>query len=398
MLFGQSVWKILKLPILPTTGSDGGFFILLMHIEREGDNQESQEGLTFSEFVRTCMAGAIVAVDAQKRITALNAEAEKLFNLKADSVLHPSVESLPAVVREFLNESLLTGQPVTNQQITLQDADGACLTLALRTLPILSSNGQAIVVFAELNDLTQAVKLDENMRQFDRLASIGTLSANMAHEIKNALVSVKTFVDLLLKRNQDAELAGLVSREMRRIDSILSQMLRFAGPAKPTFTPLRLNEVLNHSLRLIQHQLESRKIRLERSLAAFPDLIQGDDYQLEQAFINLFFNALEAMEPQGVLSVTTTVVPGAKTFETLSTRQSSQICITIRDTGIGISPENIGRLFEPFFTTKVKGTGLGLPITRRIIHEHNGNIMVESELNKGTTFTLLFPLLTKAGY
>ena len=235
--FGQSVRKILKLPISPTTGLDGGFFILLMHIEREGDNQESQEGLTFSELVQSCMASAIVAVDAQQKITAFNAEAEKLFKLKADSVLQSSVELLPAVVREFLNESLLTGQPVSNQQITLQDADGTFLTLALRTLPILSADGRAKVVFAELNDLTRAVKLDENMRQFDRLASIGTLSANMAHEIKNALVSVKTFIDLLLKRNQDAELAGLVSREMRRIDSILSQMLRFAGPAKPTFTP-----------------------------------------------------------------------------------------------------------------------------------------------------------------
>jgi signal transduction histidine kinase len=219
----------------------------------------------------------------------------------------------------------------------------------------------------------------------------------MAHEIKNALVAVKTFVDLLLKQNQEAELAALASREIRRIDSIVSQMLRFAGPAKPTFAPVRLHDILEHALRLIQYQLEGKRISLRRQFAAAPDWVRGDHYQLEQAFINLFFNAIEAMAPNGQLTVATDLVSPSSPAHTLPDYKSQPLLrVAIRDTGIGIPPENLNRLFDTFFTTKPNGTGLGLPITRRIIQEHKGAITVESELNRGSTFSVLFPALNKS--
>ena len=149
-----------------------------------------------------------------------------------------------------------------------------------------------------LHDLTPARQLEERLEQLDRLANIGTLAAGMAHEIKNALVAGKTFVDLLLEKHQDAELVEVVRREMGRIDAIVSRMLKFAGPARPAFSEVRLHEVLEHSLRLVQPQLEGKAIVLSRSFQAAPDRVSGDDYQLQQAFVNLFLNALEAMGPQ----------------------------------------------------------------------------------------------------
>jgi two-component system NtrC family sensor kinase len=229
------------------------------------------------------------------------------------------------------------------------------------------------------------------MQRLDRLASIGTLSASMAHEIKNALVAVNTFVQDLILRNKDAELAGLVSRELRRIDSIINQMLKFAGPAKPTFARISVHRILDQSLRLIQPQLERKQIRLRRSLAARHDKVEADHYQLEQAFLNLFLNAVAAMESQGELSVLTELVhqPPAPPATGPS---ESLLQVSIGDTGVGIPSDDLPRLFEPFFTTRSQGTGLGLAITRRILLEHRARITVESELKKGTVFRILFPL------
>jgi signal transduction histidine kinase len=248
---------------------------------------------------------------------------------------------------------------------------------------------------AVLHDVTPAKRVEQNVLRADRLASLGTLAASMAHEIKNALVAVKTFVDLLRQHDPEPDLTEIVGREIRRIDSILSQMLKLAGPAKPSFVPLHAHDVLAHSLRLVQHQIEGKKVHLHRDFRATPDWIQGDEYQLQQAFINFFFNALEAMGPEGQLSVMTDLAVPDVTG-TPARKSQSYFRLRIQDTGIGVPPENLDRLFEPFFTTKPNGTGLGLPISRRIIEEHGGTVAVQSELNKGTLLSILLPLHRKA--
>ncbi len=219
----------------------------------------------------------------------------------------------------------------------------------------------------------------EKMQRLDRLANLGMLSAGMAHEIKNGMVAVKTFVDLLLEKNQDAELGGVVARELDRINAIVTQMLRMAAPGQPAFKSVSVHGLLDHSLRLVEHQISGKLISLERSYQASPDTVRGDEFQLQQAFMNLLFNAIEAMGANGTLTVGTEIADG-------------RLRIQIRDTGMGIAPENRGRLFEPFFTTKKNGTGLGLAICRRIVLEHRGTISAQSENNQGSTFTISLPV------
>src|SRR4030095_14968360 len=166
-----------------------------------------------------------------------------------------------------------------------------------------SPDGRPARVIAVWNELRAVRAFEQSMRRIDRLASIGTLSAGMAHEIKNAMVAGKTFVDLLIPDHEDAQLAEVVDHEMKRINAIVSQMLRFAGPAKPTFAPIRVHEVLEQSIRVMEHHLEGQKITLHWELGAAPDLVRGDGYQLEQVFLNLFFNALDAMGPNGRLTI-----------------------------------------------------------------------------------------------
>ena len=321
----------------------------------------------------------ILLFNDQKKITAYNSEAARLIGWTNKNA-PPTFEDLPATLQTLVQNGLKKSGAFQDEQVVISAADKTGNSLRAQTIPAHSSKGEISSIIVLLHDVTA---LDENMRRFERLATLGTLSASMAHEIKNALVPIKTFTDLLVEKNQDAELGEIVRREMNRIDSIVSQMLRFGVRVKSAFSPTSVHEILDHGLRLIQHELDRKQIQLHRAFTAPTDLVRGDAHQLEQAFINLLFNALEAMRSQGKLSVATEIVT-----EDLE----KQLRIQIRDTGVGIAAENIPQLFEPFFTTKKDGTGLGLPITRRIIQEHRGSISVESELGKGTTFSVQFPL------
>jgi signal transduction histidine kinase len=358
------------------------------------DFAQSIEDLNVTEALRKCVACAVVIFEREK-IFLLTPDAELLLGVKSAEVLGEPLDVLPEPLRKLFQQTFVTGQPVA-QQIALSKPQGES-NLQVNISPIQGKRGKISGAAAVLHDFSCAEQLEKKISQIERLASIGTLSASMAHEIKNALVAIRTFTDLLLSRNPEDELAGIVGREMIRIDSIVSQMLTFSGPAKPTLTPLHLHEVLNHSLRLVQHQLDEKSVKLDRSFAATCDLVKADDYQLKQAFLNLFFNALESMPANGSLIIATDVINAEPDLpDALREKSPGRLRVMIRDNGGGIAPENLARVFEPFFTTKPKGTGLGLPITRRIINEHRGTISVESQLQQGSTFNIVFPIFSKS--
>ena len=226
----------------------------------------------------------------------------------------------------------------------------------------------------------------ENLRRLDRLdrlANLGLVAASAAHENKNGLVAINTFVEMQANKGEEPEMAAMVRRELRRINGLVSQMLRFASPKPAAVAPVSVHDLLNHSLRLLEHQISGQMIRLKRDFAATLDTVRGDESQLQQAFMNLLLNAIEAIGSHGELALTTS---------TLTDRQGKrwlQLCI--QDSGPGIPPENLPRLFEAFFTTKKDGTGLGLAICQRVVEEHHGTIEVQSEIGRGTTFTLSLP-------
>ncbi len=357
------------------------------------DADVSRESKSITDvFYRVIQCG-LVAVDGERNVLALNSEAERLIGVNAGST--SCLDDLPAELRGLMSEALLDGRTTHADQVTFQTATGEATMVSVSISPTQGAGEAGRGAIAVLHDLSVAHQLPQIMRRLDQLASIGTLTASMAHEIKNALVAIKTFVDMLLQQHQEAELAPVVSRELRRVDSLLSQILKFASPAKSAFAALGIHEVLDQSLMLVQLQLEGRKIRLTKTYEAAPATVRGDTYQLEQAFLNLFLNALEAMGPNGHLQVATDIV----TADSLASAGSAapaapMLRVRIQDTGVGVPPENRERLFEPFFTTKPNGTGLGLSITRRIIQEHHGSIGFESELSQGTTFSILLPVAT----
>jgi signal transduction histidine kinase len=250
-----------------------------------------------------------------------------------------------------------------------------------------------------LTDITALKRLESQIRRSDRLASLGTLSAGMAHEIKNPLVSIKTFAQLLPERYQDSDFrdtfSNLIGHEIDRIDSLVNQLLRFARPTKPLLKPMHVHEILEKSLSLIGHRLYQKEIKLTRSWKANVDTIRADPDQLEQVFLNFFLNAMDAMKNGGELAVITQVETEDRWVSGFngSNGQSTEVLhVTVRDTGEGIRKEDIPHVFDPFFTTKDYGTGLGLSVVHGIIQEHGGQIEVESEVQKGTAFHILLPL------
>jgi signal transduction histidine kinase len=330
----------------------------------------------------------VLIANQQGQILVCNPEAARILGSPQGRLTQLS--QLPTPIQQAIRTTL-TAQTTTTHDLILP-RDGRYLrNLHVNVSPIHISAAplQALVV---LSDITGFRQIEQTVSRLDRLATIGTLSASMAHEVKNALVAVKTFVDLLLEKNKDAELASIVGREMNRVNSIVRQLLKFGSPAGPTRSTVRLHDVLEHSLRMVQHQLDGKLISINRSFNAAPDAVQGDDCQLEQVFVNLFLNAIEATGDNGTLTVATELLPKPPPDSAMpKPADQPHVRVIVADTGVGIEPDHIERMFEPFFTTKTQGTGLGLPITRRIVQEHNGLITVQSEPKKGTTFSILLP-------
>jgi two-component system sensor histidine kinase HydH len=225
-------------------------------------------------------------------------------------------------------------------------------------------------------------RLEQEVRETDKLRAIATLAAGMAHEIKNPLTSLKTFTEYLSERGSDPafqqKFRRVVTQEVDKIDQIVRRLLAFAKPARPQLEPVDLSTVLDETLDLMSAEAVRRRVDIERIYAGSA-VVQADPRQLQQVFTNVFLNSLEAVN--GV---------GGKLSVTLS-QQGSRIAVSIRDTGKGIPKEHLGHIFEPFFTTKASGTGLGLSVVQSILNEHGGTIAFDSQPSDGTTCTITFP-------
>lgn len=349
------------------------------------------EALNLVPALRDCLSPGVLVISRREQILSCTPEAERLLALPIGKTTGASLSLLPAPLQNVIHEAFSRKKTVTVGELAITIGVQPTRKFHVNVLP-LPARADDLEVVVTLTDITGFARMQQSIERLDRLATIGTLSASMAHEIKNALVAVKTFVDLLLEKNKDAELAAIVGREMDRVNAIVRQLLKFGGTNRPMHAAVRLHDVLEHSLRMVQHQLDGKLISLNRSFNATSDTVHGDNHQLEQVFVNLFLNAVDATGANGSLTVETEFISSASP-ELAGPTHTGQphVRITVADTGAGIPPENLDQLFEPFFTTKNHGTGLGLPISRRIVQEHHGLITVESQPNKGTTFSIILP-------
>ncbi len=362
---------------------------------------EVQNAKIYNEILLQNLTTGVVAAGADNRISVFNQEAAAITGMKAEGLIDQSIGHLPAPLQTLLRETLTSGERQENQELELDSEEGTVIARASSSI-FHGQEGQMLGALVVLTDITALKRLELQIRRSDRLASLGTLSAGMAHEIKNPLVSIKTFAQLLPERYQDSDFretfSNLIGHEIDRIDTLVNQLLRFARPAKPLLKPLHVHEVLEKSLMLVAHRLYQKEIKLSRVWKADVDTVRADGDQIEQVFLNFFLNAMDAMKHGGELTVTTEI-GSAQEFAFAMNGSSSGngtsevLRITVGDNGEGIRDDHLAHVFDPFFTTKDYGTGLGLSVVHGIIQEHGGQIEVESELAKGTSFHILLPLV-----
>jgi signal transduction histidine kinase len=316
--------------------------------------------------------GGFCLFDWASQVAIVSPDSGTLLELPSSTEpLSIPIVRLPAALRELGEMCSNKRQIQANRNLRLGLPSGAELICEAEAFPC---GTQTLITFRSRGN-----SVEQSLARLERLASMGTLSAIMAHEIKNALVASKTFVELLLEKQPGSELGEVVRRELNRIDEISSRVLRYANPKHSAKTDFHLHACVDYLLRLLQPRIRSQNVELKTDFGAEHDLLGGSEPDLQQAFLNLLLNGLEAMGHGGTLTVATH-------------NMADRLRLVIQDTGPGISQEVYPRLFQPFFTTKAHGTGLGLAIAHRIVAEHEGTLTLENPAESGARFVIDLPL------
>ena len=364
--------------------------------------REKEQGLTrlqaFHENIVHSISSGVFTADATGCITSFNPAAQEATGHTIAHVAgrpwrevfnwHPSQQS-----DEPLSDAVST---TTRFEVECKRADGNRLILGM-TLSPLHEQGMQTGLVGVFKDLTEIRDLEEEMRRKDWLASLGEMSAGMAHEIRNPLGALAGAMQMLRKDamedETDRRLMDIAIREATRLDSIITEFLQYARPPALNLATHDLNKVLAETLDLVQHEARTRSsIKIVTALATGTLTALVDQDQLRQVFWNMATNAFEAMPDGGQLTISTNcrqVDAGG--------RKGDVIEIAFQDTGEGIPTQNFDKIFLPFFTTKKAGSGLGLAAVHRIVDLHGGWIKVESQEHQGSRFVVCMPRSGDAG-
>lgn len=382
------------------SAEDVGIFSALSHplvaaVENARLYRKLEEANVYRERILSTMRGGVIAVDAEGRVTLIN---EAARDIVGPVELGEPYGGLPDPVVRVIERTLDSEDGVQDYEAPVHTASNSEVPVTMSSAPLPGESGAPSGAVVMIYDISRVKRLEQNVQRAHRLSSIGTMAAGMAHEIKNPLVSIKTFTQLLLNRYEDADFrqtfSDVVPHEVERIDTIVSQLLDFARPRPTKFDDLDVRDIVNKVVRLVENQARKKDVELVVDLPEDSLDIRGDEQQLHQVFLNLVLNAIDAMSHTTERRLT---ILGEKARMHL--RRNGHVpmldvlCarVVICDTGCGIAPEELDGIFTPFFTTKEFGTGLGLSVVHGIVTEHGGQIDVESAPGRGTTFTVSLP-------
>ena len=330
----------------------------------------------------------VVAVGTRDRVSVFNKAAEQFTGLSADVLRGRGIDQLPPVLGRLIEATLSDGQSRSQVEIALPDQVGQMVPLMCTTSPLLSPQGALVGAVAVFSDLSRVKELERERRRAERLASMEAIASGMVHEIRNPLVAIKTFTQLLPSRFDDAgfrnNFSRVAGREIARVDELLDRFRLLSSASRQPMEPVDVTVPLGDTLQLLEPRLEELRIALRRVGESSPRPVLGNASQLEQLFLNLCLNALEAMDPGGELTVR---------VADLSEGGGSTLLVEVSDTGSGIPDDMIEQIFNPFVTTKDHGTGLGLAICRAITDAHRAILRARNNTGRpGCTFTVEFPV------
>jgi signal transduction histidine kinase len=350
--------------------------------ELSSSRKEILEERNFKESVLESITSAILTFSPDGNLTSINGTGTRFLGHGARPGVHfSSIFAGWGDMTERVSQ-VLTGAKGYGREPLEVERDEVSRYFEVGFFPI--SEGTFGGITITMRDETVRERLREEMTRMDRLASLGKLSAGIAHEVRNPLTGVSLLLDDLHDRaDSDPRSQAMMQKalaEIERVERLISSLLNFASPPKAQFREGDLNRVVQDTILLLRRLCEQQKVALSFTPEDIPPF-RFDIEKIKQALLNLVKNALEAMPQGGRIAISTGTEDGTA-------------IITVADNGPGIAADDLPLIFEPFFTRKGAGTGLGLSITQRIVEEHHGRIAVESGQGNGTTFIIHLPMKT----
>ncbi len=333
---------------------------------------KNMEALT--TLIVTQMPVGMIITDYDGNIVSLNNAAKKLLQLKKGENIN-KLKRLDL----FFEELKITGTIAERElNIDLPTQKRNMIVSAFK----INTEYENIAYMILFTDATRIKELESQLNRSRKLAALGQLAAGLAHEVRNPLSSIKGFAKIIANRTdknkKTQHILTAFSQEINRLDRVITELLEFAKPTVLNRKNVSCISLINESLKMLEKQLKEKKIKVYVNVNP-PNLeVYADGNKIVQALLNIFLNAIEAMEIGGILKVT-------------AKKNGKEIVFCISDTGHGIAPEHLDRLFDPYFTTKPHGVGLGLANVHKIVEAHNGTIEVVGESGKGSTFTIKIP-------
>ncbi|MBI3670109.1 MAG: PAS domain S-box protein [Acidobacteria bacterium] len=344
----------------------------------------------FSENIVESLNVGVLAVDLDGRIESWNTQLEQMIGVpRHEAVGRKLEEVLPADLVAEVGARAGDEHVSSIYKFHLRNQAGHALVVNVSIAPLVGKVCERIGRLILLDDITQRVRLEEQLVQTEKLTSLGLLAAGVAHEVNTPLAVISNYIQMLAKQlpgdDPRHKIIEKIVKQTFRASEIVNNLLNFSRTGAAEFTEVDLNAVVEETLTLVSHPFRTARVNVIKSFQEHLPPVLGSNNRLQQVFLNLFMNARDAMPSGGMLEVRTAT-------------QNGYVEVEVTDTGTGIPRENLIRIFDPFFTTKSsgRGTGLGLSVSYGIIKEHAGKIDVRSTPGKGTSFRLEFPVARKA--
>lgn len=351
-----------------------------MIVKLENNTRELIRMKDFNEDILRSTTTGIITIDNRGELISMNRAAERVLGIRGKNkngvIYHELIELLKNTLKE--------DNPVKNIVRTFSDESGKSRFIEINTSLLKNEEGNIKGALCSFNDITERKEFESKIDKIDRLASLGELAAGLAHEIRNPLAGIKTSTQVLANRAEQNDanvlLFDKIISEIDRMNKLITDLLNFAKPPASRLEKRDITKIIRESAKFLEEHFRKCKVNITFNFPLKEYFVLVDGYQMKQIFLNLFMNAIKAMPEGGRISV-------------YIAAKGDFIEIYVRDTGKGISQENLPRIFDPFFTTDPKGTGLGLSVVQKLVIQNGGEIDVKSELNKGTTFCIKLPVI-----